>query len=111
MDLGGSWAPFGRGLGRSGPSVGHFWMPFGRFFGALNRGFFKHGSKMGSKRPFGSILGRFWRVLGGVWEGLEGDLGRFTPLFSGFSFVRTPALPRSAPRSVTMRGGLAPPAC
>ncbi len=68
MDLGGSWASFGRGLGRSGPSFGHFWALWGRFFGVLNRLFFKHRSKMGSKRPFGSILGRFSRALGRFWE-------------------------------------------
>ena len=27
-DLGGSWAPFGKGLGRSGVSWGHFWAHF-----------------------------------------------------------------------------------
>ena len=68
MDLGGSWAPFGRGLGRSGPSFGHFWALWVRLFGVLNRLFFKHRSKMGSKRPFGSMLGRFLRALGRFWE-------------------------------------------
>ena len=76
LDLGGSWAPFGKDLGRSGRSFGHFWALFGRSFGVLNQPFFKHRSKMGSKRLFGAILDRFWRVLGGfgvdfgrVWAG------------------------------------------
>ena len=78
MNLGGSWPPFGRGLGRSGPSFGHFWALLDCFFGVLNRAFFKHRSKIGSERPFGSILDRFWRVLGGfgedvrrIWEVFE----------------------------------------
>ena len=76
VDSGGSWAPFGRGLGRSGPSFGHFWALFGRFLGVLNQPFFKHRSKMGSKRPFrsilegsGRVLGRFGEDLGRVWAG------------------------------------------
>ena len=85
MDFGGSWAPFGRGLGRSGPSFGHFWALFGRSFGVLNPPFFKHRSKMGSKRPFGSILDRFWKVLGGFGK----DFGRvwagFWKIFQLFS--------------------------
>ena len=64
MNLGGSWALFGNGLGRSGPSFGHFWMLFGHFLEVLNPLFFKHRTRMGSRRPFGSILGRFWKVLG-----------------------------------------------
>ena len=68
-DLGRFWAPFGRGLERSGPSFGPFWVLLDRFFGVLNRAFFQRRSKMGSKRSFGSILGRFWRVLGGVGKG------------------------------------------
>ena len=70
LDLGGPWAPFGRDLGRSGRSFGHFWAFFGRFFGVLNQLFFTHRSKMGSKRPFGAILEGSGRVWGGFWEGL-----------------------------------------
>ena len=77
VDSGGSWAPFGRGLGRSGPPFGHFWTLFGRFFGVLNQPFFKHRSKMGSKRPFGSILAGFWEDSGRIWGGFGQDLGRF----------------------------------
>ena len=39
-----------------------------RFLGVLNQPFLQHRSKIGSKRPFGWILVRFWRVLGGFWE-------------------------------------------
>ena len=67
-------------------------MPFGRlerfrkttlvrrFWGVPNRSFFQHGCKMGSKRAWGSILGRFWKGLGRIWEDVEGlldALGRF----------------------------------
>ena len=49
--------------------VGTVWAVFSALFDcfcdALNPSFFKYGSRMRSKRPFGSILGRFWRVLGG----------------------------------------------
>ena len=76
MDLGGSWAPFGRGLGQSGPSFGHLLALFGRFVGALNQPFFKHRSKMGSKRPFGSILEGFWEDSGRLWGGFGEGLGR-----------------------------------
>ena len=79
LDLGGPWAPFWRDLGRSGRSFGHFWELFSRFFGVLNQLFFTHRSKMGSKRPFGAILERFWRVLRGLgWilGGFGQDFGR-----------------------------------
>ena len=36
MDLGGSWAQFGRGLGRSGASFGRSWAIFANFFDILN---------------------------------------------------------------------------
>ena len=102
MDLGGSWAPFGRGLARSGPSFGRFWAVF---FCILNPNFCKHRSRMGSKRPFGSILDGFWEVLGGLWM----DFGRFWEGSGKIFYVRTPALSREAPRSVPMRGGPRPP--
>ena len=90
---------------RSGPSFGHFWALLGCFFGVLNPIFCKHRSRMGSKRPFGSILDRFWGVLGG----LRMDFGRFWEGSGKIFYVRTPALSREAPRSVPMRGGPRPP--
>ena len=81
IDFGVSWAPFGKGLGRSGPSFGHFWALFGCSFGVLNQPFFKYGSKMGSKRPFESIL----EGSGRVWEGFGGEGGRILEDFSPFS--------------------------
>ena len=66
-DLGGSWASFGRGLGRSGGSLGRSWVTFVRILDVQNTAFFKHGSKMGSKRPFGSSLGGSWEDLGKIW--------------------------------------------
>ena len=78
-DLGGSWAPFGKGLGRSGPTFGNFCDVFWSFWALLNKAFFKHGSKIRSRRAFGLILGGFsvvlarfsGKVLGGFWDGLE----------------------------------------
>ena len=51
------------GFGQSGVSFGRSWALPGRFLGVQNRSFFQHGSKMGSKRAFGSILSRFWKGL------------------------------------------------
>jgi hypothetical protein len=44
LDLGRSWAPFGKGLGHSWPSFGYFWAHFGRFLDAKNHIFLKHWS-------------------------------------------------------------------
>ena len=82
MDLGGSLASFGRGLGRSWASSGRSWPPLGRFLDVQSQPFFKHGPKIGSKRPSGSIFGRFekgfGRILGGfgrVWGEIREDFG------------------------------------
>ena len=82
-----------------------FWTLLGCFFGILNPNFCKHRSRMGSKRPFGSILDRCWGVLGNLWM----DFERFWEGFGKIFYVRTPALSREAPRSVPMRGGPRPP--
>ena len=100
---------FGRVLASIWEGVGTVWAVFwtllGCFFGILNPNFCKHRSRMGSKRPFGSILDRFWWVLGGLWM----DFGRFWEGSGKIFYVRTPALSREAPRSVPMRGGPRPP--
>ena len=47
--------------------------------GVLNQPFLQHRSKIGSKKPFGLILARFGRVLGGFWKAsgcLGSQLGR-----------------------------------
>ena len=69
-DLGGSWALFWEGLGRSWASFGHFWALLGCFFGVLESTFFKHvpawaqdGLQEASGIDLGSILGRFWEGL------------------------------------------------
>ena len=84
VDSGGSWAPFGRGLGRSGPPLGHFWALFGRYLGVLNQAFFKHRSKMVSKRhfwmDFGSILRGSGKIFGRFWKGLRRNLEGFGTL-------------------------------
>ena len=101
MDLGGSWAPFGRSLGRSGAPFGRSWASLGCFGGVLSRAFLKHGPKMGSKRPSGSIWGRFWRVLGGFGEDLGRNLGRVwkhLALLGQILYLD----PRADPRSVTI---------
>ena len=79
-DLGGSWAPFGRGLAQSWASLGRSWAPLGRVLGVQDRGFLEHGSKMGSKRPLGSILNRFGVVGGGFGE----DFRNCSTLLGGF---------------------------
>ena len=100
---------FGRVLGSIWEGVGTVWAVFwtllGCFFNILNPNFCKHRSRMGSKRPFGSILDGFWEVLGGLWM----DFGRFWEGSGKIFYVRTPALSREAPRSVPMRGGPRPP--
>ena len=116
---------FGRVLGSIWEGVGTvwavFWALFGCSFDTLNPSFFKHRSRMGSKRPYGSILGRFWNVLkrfgedfGRVWihfgSILDGSGRVWLTLFK-FFYVRTPALSREAPRSVSMRGGPGTPVC
>ena len=57
---------FGRILGTTWEGFEKVWAVFLNvfcsFFGILNRSFFKHGPKAGSKKPFGSILGGFGRV-------------------------------------------------
>ena len=77
LDLGESWALFGRGLGRSGGSFAHSWALLGRFGGVRDRAFIEHWSKIGSKRPSGSILGGSWRGLGGFWGGFGRFVGGF----------------------------------
>ena len=42
MDLGRSWASFGKGLGRSGASFGRSWTLLGHFGGVQHRAFVKH---------------------------------------------------------------------
>ena len=109
MDLGRSWAPFGRVLGGTGTSLGRSWALLGRIFGIQEPTFFKHWSKIGSKRPSGSILAPFWEGLGKVWGGSGEGFGRICKLLAtiwkdlkeyGESCGRvsnwTPALIRSA---------------
>ena len=59
----------------------------GRFLGVKNRAFVKHWSKMGSKRPFGSILVDFGRVLGGFWEGLGKDLDGYGGFWASYGQI------------------------
>ena len=80
MDLGGSWAPFGKGLGRSGPSFGHFWMLFGNFLEVLSPPFSSIGQGWGP----GGLLDRFWVDFGRFWEGLGRILGGFGHNFDRF---------------------------
>jgi len=78
--LEGSGAP----LGTSWALLGGSWGALGRFFGVQNRAFFKHGSKIGSKRPFGSILEGFGEGLGRFWGGIWEDLGAFRQVMGEF---------------------------
>ena len=61
------WKGLGLHLGEVWDALGHLLATFGRilaiFLGVQNHIFLKHWSKMSSKRPFGWILGCFWKVL------------------------------------------------
>ena len=81
FDLGGSWASFGKGLGRSWASSGRSWATFVRILDVQNLAFFKHGSNMGAKRPFGSILGGSWKDLDKVWGWFGVKFGRIWTFF------------------------------
>ena len=114
MDLGGSWAPFGRGLGGSGASFGRSWQSLIRFLGVPIQAFFKHGAKMGSKKPFGSILGGFREGLGrnsggfrAYWAGNGQILDMLSIIWPCWGKA-SKLDPRAASRSVTMRGGPPP---
>ena len=77
LDLGVSWASFGKGLGSSWASFGRSWALFGRSWGALGALLRLLKAKMSSKRPFGWILGCFGQVLGQFGEGLGTNLKGF----------------------------------
>ena len=87
MDLGGSWAPFGKGLGRSGASFGRSWALFGSFFGLLNTSSIMILPKMGSKEASGSILGGICKDFGRIWEGFGKVLGRICEDFGRFEHI------------------------
>ena len=57
-------------LGRVSDGLGRLLGVLGRFWDVQKRAFVKHWSKMGSKRPFGSILGGFGENLDASWENL-----------------------------------------
>ena len=70
-DLGGSWAPFGKGLGRSGASWDHFWVHFvGRSKSYLFKTMVQDGLQEAFWMAFGSILGGFGEDLDASWENL-----------------------------------------
>ena len=111
LDLGGSWAPFGRGLGRSWPSFGHFWAFFGRILGVPSHFFFKHGStwaldelQEASGIDFWSILEGFGKDFGRFWEGL----GAFSQAFLCWD---PRAVSRSPAERLNTRGFPTPSAC
>ena len=81
MNFGGSWASFGKGLGRSWVSSGRSWATFARILDVQNLAFFKHGSNMGAKRPFGSISRGSWKDLGKVWGEFGVKFGRIWMFF------------------------------
>ena len=88
--LGGSGAPFGRGLGWSWASFGCFWPSLGRFLAIQNWASFRHWPKMGSKRASGGIwdpsgdgFGRIWRGFGRVLRGFSSIFGCTRNVFEG----------------------------
>ena len=130
--LEGSRPSFWRGLGGSWAPLGCSWAPFGRLFAPPCT---LLGIAVTSLGPLGCILGPPGSILGSIWRGLgrvgriwEGFVSIWPPFWSSLgpiwaalgSFVGnrfffrfskgTPALPRYASRSVTMRGG-PPSAC
>ena len=77
MVFGGFWAPFGRGLALSGPSVGRFWALLCGFFEPSKSSFCKALAQDGLQEAFGVEFGGVW---GGIWEDLGGsweDFGKF----------------------------------
>ena len=87
FDLGGSWASFGKGLGRSWASSGRSWPPLGRFLDVQSLAFFKHEHNMGSKSPSESILGRFGKGLGRIFGAHGRVWGRFSFILAAFGKV------------------------
>ena len=81
MDLGGSWAPFGRGLGRSGVSFGHSWASFACLVGRLESIRLVTLVQDGLQEPLGIDLGR---VLGSIWEGFGAAWGLIRALLGRF---------------------------
>ena len=66
-DLGGSWAPCGKGLGRSSASWGHFGAHFDCLLDVPNHIFLDNGPRW---TPRG-VLDSFWIYFGKVWEDLD----------------------------------------
>ena len=62
-DLGRSWAPFGKGLGRSGPSCDHFWAHFDCLLDVPSHIFLNIGPRWAPR----GLLDRFWKGLGRIW--------------------------------------------
>ena len=92
MAFGGSWAPFGRGLGLSGASLGRFWGLLAGFLNLQNLAFVKHWPKMDSKRPLVSNLNGFGKGSGRIWEGLGGILANFWMDFGPILLISPDAL-------------------
>ena len=76
MIFGGSWAPFGKGLGRSWASFGRFWAIFGMFKIDL---FYNIGPRWAPR----GLLDRFWSILGNVIK----VLGGFGKVLGGFCLI------------------------
>ena len=56
-------------MGWAGASLGRSWALLGRFLGLQNQALLKESSQMGSKRPSGSIVGRFGKEFGRKFKG------------------------------------------
>ena len=139
LHLGGVWASLGRLVGALGGFLAVFWAfkfklcariaPTWAPRGLLDR-FWHHlgGSWEGFERilalferDFGGFLHKFYMIgrtplnstgyltVPPFWENLKQVFARVYSTFPSLLYVRTPALPRFASRSVTMRGGSRPP--
>ena len=78
---------FGIDFGKFWTSFAHSRAPVGVFSEPQNRTFIKHWSNMGSKRPFGSILGRFGQVWGVFWKGLGRDFRDLGGFWAGLGLI------------------------
>ena len=87
---------------------GTFWKPFGcsgAHFGCLWNAL---GCRLGIPWASKTFFEAFETHLGAIWELYGVDLGSICAFSAPHSDKGTPALPRFAPRSVTIRGGSQP---
>ena len=76
------------GFGTAWDPFGHSWALLGRFVGVQDGAFLRLWSKIGFKRPSGSILEGFGMCLGRILKGFGGSLGKILlHLWKGFGKI------------------------